>query len=47
MVSRNQSCKDSIALYHELQSRKFVICIEEYVYKNIHANVFCVPEIYG
>lgn len=37
MASRNLSCKESIALYHNLQSRMFVvyskICIQEYTYK--------------
>lgn len=45
MASRNLSCKESIALYHNLQSRMFVVCTVKYVpvYKNIHTKCVLFP----
>lgn len=43
MASRNLSCKESIALYHNLQSRMFVVCTVKYVYKNIHTKCVLCP----
>lgn len=43
MASQNLSCKESIALYHNLQSRMFVVCTVKYVYKNIHTKCVLFP----
>lgn len=43
MASQNLSCKESMALYHNLQSRMFVVCTVKYVYKNIHTKCVLFP----